>query len=170
MATFQVPQFIEEKAKIVGPLTLEQFFYLGGAAGLSILAFYIFDFFLFILIAVASGAVGISFAFVEINGERLPKLIISAIQFWQKPKTFIWQRETPTTTIDVSSLEKIKELRRGMSLEERIKNAALSITTGKIPFFGGAKAPKPKEQYQTVTFITGERGIAKRVDYLKEKQ
>ncbi|MFB6212783.1 MAG: PrgI family mobile element protein, partial [Candidatus Magasanikbacteria bacterium] len=43
MAKFQVPQFIEQKPKIVGPLTLQQFIYLASAAAVSFLSFYMFS-------------------------------------------------------------------------------------------------------------------------------
>ena len=36
---FQTPQFIEIEDKIFGPLTLKQFIYLAGAAGLSFTAY-----------------------------------------------------------------------------------------------------------------------------------
>lgn len=167
MPRYQVPQFIEEEAKIIGPLTLKQFLYLGGAAGISLLGFYAFNFFLWFLTTILAGAVGASLAFVRINGQPLPKIIFSALTYWQKPKEFIWKRETPTTTLDLSSIEKIKAARRNISLQDKIKSAALNIATGKFDIFSKNKKTKgkPKEKYQVVTHSTGERSVAKRVDY-----
>ena len=44
MSTFQTPQFIEEKAKIVGPFTLKQFLFLVMGGGISFASFYVFSF------------------------------------------------------------------------------------------------------------------------------
>lgn len=50
-----------------------------------------------------------------------------------------------------------------MGLEERLKNVALSVTTGKM---FAPKTPKGEAQgYETVVYLTGERKQAKRVDY-----
>ena len=167
MPRYQVPQFIEEKAKIIGPLTLPQFFYLAGAGTVSLIAFYSFGFFLWILITLVAGSIGASLAFVKINGQELPKIIVSALNFWQRPKKYTWKRETPTTTLDISSIEKIKATRRNISLQDKIKSAALNISTGKFNLFSGQKNNKDnlKERYQVVTHATGERSVAKRVDY-----
>ena len=167
MPQFQVPQFIEEKPKIIGPLTLAQFLYIAGAAGISVIAFYTLDsFFLSFLIVIIAGGIAIGLAFIQINGQNLPAVIGAALTYWQKPKTYTWQKEFPMTEIDVSALEKIEVLRRNMSLQEKIKSATLNITTGKIPLFKGKKQPvDKKKEYQVVTYLTGEKRLAKRVDY-----
>ena len=54
---FQVPQFIETEDKIVGPLTLKQFGYIGGAATVVGLLFLVLNFFLWLLIAGIFGAI-----------------------------------------------------------------------------------------------------------------
>ncbi|HDY73240.1 MAG TPA: PrgI family protein [Candidatus Jorgensenbacteria bacterium] len=167
MPQFQVPQFIEEKPKIVGPLTLTQFFYIGGAAAIGILAFYTINIpFLSFLIAAIVGAVGLSLAFVKINGLPLPSLIGAALTYWQKPKRYAWKRELPTVTIDASSAERIHVMRQNMSLQEKIKTAALNVTTGAIPLFRKKdKQRGQRNEYQVVSYLTGERRLAKRVDY-----
>ncbi len=168
MARFSVPQFIEEKPRIIGPLTLPQFLYVAAGAGVAVLAFYFVSNIAlkFIIITLSVGISG-AFAFVNLNGQALPRLILSAATFWQKPGRYVWKRELPTQTIDVSSLQKINELRRGMSLQERIKTLALKVTTGSIPFFGKkeARPAEQKPQYQNVRFLTGETRSVKRVDY-----
>jgi len=164
---FSVPQFIEEKPKIVGPLTLQQFLYVAGGAGIAVLAFYtVNNFILKFFIGILSGGLGVALAFVKINGQDLPQLVLSALNFWQKPRTYVWKRELPTQTIDISSFQKIQERRRNMSLQEKIKTAALKAATGRLPFLGGrGKEGGQKEKYQTVRFMTGERMRVKRVDY-----
>jgi len=165
MSTFQVPQFIDEKAKIIGPFTLIQFLYLTGAGIISLIAFYTFGFFLWVLATAVAAGLAISLAFVEINGQGLPSVIKSAALFWQKPKTYVWKKEIPLETLDVSALEKIEALRHSISLQEKIKTVALAITTGKALLFSGKKRPKPKSGYQTATFIGGEKRRIKKVNY-----
>jgi len=165
MAQFQVPQFIEKKPKIVGPLTMAQFFYLGGAAAISILAFYTLPGFPAFLVLMIAGGIGVSLAFVKINGMDLPQMILSALKYWQKPKKYIWQREMEMTDLDTSSIEKIKALRRDMSLQERIKSVVKNVMTGNIPLFGKKEGGEKGKKYQQVRYATGETKMAKRVDY-----
>jgi len=162
---FQVPQFIEQKPKIVGFLTLPQFLYLAGAAGVSFAAFYIFNFFLWLLVTVVVGAVAIALAFVKINGQEFLKVTIAAFGFFLKPRTFTWQRAAAQAALDTESIEKLEALRRTMGLQERLKSITLAITTGK---FLSAFTHLPKEEgerHQTVTYLTGEKKVAKRIDY-----
>ena len=72
---FQIPQFIEVEAKIVGPLTLKQFMYLAAAGGISFASFFIFQTLLFVLITMFVGIIGIALAFIRYNGQPLPKII-----------------------------------------------------------------------------------------------
>ncbi len=163
MANFQVPQFIDQKPKIVGFLTLQQFFYVGGAALLGYISFQIFNLFFALIITIIVGILGVAFAFVKINGQDFPKIVASALAYFWQPRVYTWQRINPTTTIELNKLNDIENLRHKMSLEERLKSVALSITTGK---FFTPKAAKGEEQgYETVVYLTGERKQAKRIDY-----
>ncbi|MEX0690021.1 MAG: PrgI family protein [Candidatus Paceibacterota bacterium] len=165
MATFQVPQFIEEETKIIGPLTMIQFAYVGVSVGISLIAFYTLGSFLGIFFGIICISLGVSLAFVEINGQKLPKLIKSAAFYWQKPKTYTWQREEETETLDISGVEKIEAVRKSMSLQQKIKSATLEVTTGSKLLFKKRDQSKLKNRYQTIRYSTGERDVAKRVDY-----
>jgi hypothetical protein len=51
-----------------------------------------------------------------------------------------------------------------MGIEEKLKSIALQITTGK--FFTQLGTPRNSNtEYQVVTYLTGEKKVAKRVDY-----
>lgn len=164
MARFQVPQFIEQEAKIIGPLTLSQFMYLGGAGAISILAFYTLPGFTAFLVFIVAGGLGLGLAFVKINGLDLPKAVLAALRYWQKPKKYVWQREMEMADLDVSSIEKIKALRRDMSLQEKIKSAVNKVMTGVVPFKEKERVEQG-EEYQVVRYATGEKRKVKRVDY-----
>jgi hypothetical protein len=157
---FQVPQFIDQKPKIVGFLTLPQFLYVAGAALLGYISFNIFSFFFAIIITVVVGLVGITFAFVKVNGQEFPKIARSIFGYLWEPRLYTWQRQTPRESVD---MDEIENLRNKMSLQEKLKSVALNITTGKF-FKQGGEAEKG-EKYETVVFLTGERRAAKKVDY-----
>lgn len=161
MTTFQVPQFIEQEARIIGPLTLKQFLYVALAAVISFVSFQIFNFFLWFSITTLFGGGAIAMAFVKINGQSLLQIIQAALNYLWNPRTYTWQRIAPETAIETSDLEKIKVIREHMNFEEKLKSIALSITTGKLM----PQSQKSTERYQTVTYVTGERKTAKRVDY-----
>ena len=162
---FQVPQFIDEKPKIIGFLTLPQFLYVAGAGLLSFFAFNVFNFFLWILITAVLGGLAVGLAFVKINGQPLPKVLFAALGYVWQPRQFTWQRAMKEASLDVSRLEKIEALRNSMSLQDKIKSLAMNVTTGKI-FQGKAGGNgDPKEKYQVVTLLTGEKKMAKKVDY-----
>ncbi|MBI4034249.1 MAG: PrgI family protein [Candidatus Brennerbacteria bacterium] len=163
MATFQVPQFIEQKPKIIGPFTLEQFLYIAAAGVLSFFAFYIFNFFFWFLLTILLAGAAIALAFVKVNGQRMPTVIKSAFSYLWRPRTYTWQRAITQTVLDTSELEKLEETRSKMGVQERLKSIALSVSTGKI--FSPKKWREEKDRYQVVTRITGEREVAKRVDY-----
>jgi len=168
MSTFQIPQFIEQQAKIVGPLTLPQFLYIAAAGGIIFISFYVFAFFLWVLISATVTTIALALAFVKIDGEPLPRVVLSGLNYLLKPRIYTWQRVFPQKTLEVSDLEEVELLRKNMSVQEKLKSIALNITTGKI--FSAPRAERPPgKSYEVVTFMTGERRLAKKVDYSAEK-
>ncbi len=161
---FQVPQFIEQEAKIVGFLTLKQFLYFAAAGIISFIAFQIFSPFFWFFITLVVGVLAIAAAFVKINGQNLPQILKSALNYFWQPRTFTWQRITPQTTLDVSEVEKIEAMRKNISVQEKLKSVALNIATGKI-LSAKQRQNQAGERFQVVTYVTGEKKMAKRVDY-----
>ena len=160
MATFQVPQFIDEKPKIVGPLTLQQFLYIAGGAGIAILAFNIFNFFIFLFIAIIVFVAAFALAFIKVNGQNLPGIALAGFRYFWTPRVYTWKRADKD--IDVSDIERIQAVRNSMSIQEKIKSMTMGIATGNI--FKGKREPS-SERYQVVRRITGEKIVAKRIDY-----
>jgi hypothetical protein len=158
---FQVPQFIDQKPKIVGFLTLPQFLYLAAAALVGYGSFYVFNFFIAIFITAVVGTLGIGFAFVKINGQEFPKVIVSIFGFFWKPRLYTWQRQTAQESVNLGDIE---NLRNKMSLQEKLKSVALNITTGKL-FKPRDTDQEGGDKYETVVYLTGERKSAKRIDY-----
>ena len=92
MAQYEVPQFIEREARILGPLTMRQFLYLTGVgAGLIILYTQLpFNFFLVVTALVVS--VALPLIFIQFNGRPLISVVGAMAGFFLVPQTFVWQR------------------------------------------------------------------------------
>ena len=91
---FQVPQFIEVEDKIFGPLTLKQFIYLAGGAGLSFIV-YLFTGSLiisFIPIIIIMG-ISVALAFYKVNNKPIIGVAEAAIKYWLGGKLYIWKKE-----------------------------------------------------------------------------
>ncbi|MDI6733949.1 MAG: PrgI family protein [Patescibacteria group bacterium] len=162
---FQVPQFIDEQAKIIGFLTLKQFGFIAVAFIIALISFYYFTLPLALIITIIVGALALVLAFLKINGQPLPKIIMAGISYLWSPRIYTWQRAMKETSLDVSALEKLEAARRNVSIQQKIKSIALSITTSR--FFSPAQMREKdkKDKLQVVSFSTGERKFAKRIDY-----
>lgn len=97
MQQYQVPQFITIEDRIVGPLTLKQFLYLLGAAGVTLLGWFFLHLVLFAIITVPFAALFLAMAFLKVNGVPFPTVFANAINYYLKPRLYLWQhvRETP---------------------------------------------------------------------------
>ena len=163
MATFQVPQFIDQKPKIVGPLTLSQFFYIAIAAGIVFASFYLFNLILWVFISLVAVVLGVGFAFIKVNGQEMPKVVRSGLRFFLEPKIYTWQRETQKSLYDNEGA--VESLRKNMGVQEKLSSVVLSVTTGKLFSPKQLRNDQKREEYQVATFITGEKRKVKRVDY-----
>jgi hypothetical protein len=164
MANFQVPQFIEEKSKIIGPLTIGQFAYIATGGLLIFIAFKLLTFTPWFLFSFVMAITSVSLAFVKINGQDLPHILLSGFSYLWKPRTYTWQRPIATSEMDLPELQKLEALRRNMSIQDKLQELALSVVTGKI-FSENKVSNSSSERYQTVTYLTGEKKLAKRVDF-----
>ncbi|MEK7512742.1 MAG: PrgI family protein [Patescibacteria group bacterium] len=165
---FQVPQFIEEKPKIFWFLTLPQFIYLAVGGAASFVVFHLFNTFVAFFLILFITMLSVALAFGKVNGMSMPAIMSAALSFLWKPRTYAWRRDLPGATADAPSLDRIQALRNTMGIQERLKSIALSVTTGKfLQRFAGQRAPtsEGKERFQVVTYLTGEKKVAKRIDY-----
>jgi|SRR5581483_2743994 len=89
---FQVPQFIDIQDKVVGPLTLKQFFiYLGGVFVL-IPLYFTFDVSLFITVAIPIIGLTALFAHFRLNGQSLFQVVGNATGYFLRGQLFLWRR------------------------------------------------------------------------------
>jgi hypothetical protein len=157
---FQTPQFIEEKAKIIGPLSLNQFIFFLIAAGISFIAYQFFEFFIWLIITLIVFGLAIFLAFVKINGEPSNKIILHFFKFTVNPKIYVWQRQISEKKIELTENE-IQDIRKKISFSEKLNSFSLKTLVGKIIL----PPEEKKKDYEIVTFITGEKEKARRVDY-----
>lgn len=168
---FRVPQFLETEDKIVGPLTIRQFIYIGSAFLVSALFYAILATWLWAVLSVVLVVVAGGLAFVKINGQPMSKIFLAGASFYWKPQTYVWQ--------EPGKVSRAIEERRseGFSLERivaglSLKTARRYVETGSLPeeehreiIQPTRKAKDILERYQVFQKITGEQRAAKRIDY-----
>ena len=88
---YQVPQFIEVEDKLVGPLTLKQFLYLAGAAGLCVVFFSYFSFVLAFLFSLPFAGLGIALAFYKINDKPFLDVVEAGFNYYTSKRLMLWK-------------------------------------------------------------------------------
>jgi len=164
---FQVPQFIETEDKIIGPLTIRQFLYFAVAGGI---LFFILELALWLFFAVTLITIAAAFAFIKVNGRPLSVAFLSALSFYWSPRFYLWQKTSETPKVAEERI-KISEM---SGLKSGLDNLFKQLTTSKNPIPKREKAIAPslldrtkssKERFEMMRKITGEREMARRVDY-----
>lgn len=166
---FQVPQFIETEARIIGPLTLKQFGYIAVAGVLSFISFFFFTITFWAILTALFAIAAAGLAFVKYNGQPLPRIIAYAFRYLWKPRFFLWQKAEEAAAL------KLPKVQAKRGTESLLRNLWLSLETSKHPVENREKrhpqldifsrTKNPKERFQALRRITGEREMARRIDY-----
>ncbi|MFH1656265.1 MAG: PrgI family protein [Candidatus Nealsonbacteria bacterium] len=105
---FTVPKFIENKPKIIGPLTFKQFVFVGTAGGICLFLYFIIPISLFIIITIFLLGGAFALAFIKIGKDPLPVVIRNLLVYNFNPKIYLWKKEIGTPkTIILKKKEKI---------------------------------------------------------------
>lgn len=91
---YTVPQFINRESKVIGPLTLRQFFYIAVDAVICYILYIKVPFFIFLMATATLSAVAFALAFVKIGGRDIPSVIASFFNFSVSPKMYLWKRKS----------------------------------------------------------------------------
>lgn len=91
---FTVPQFIERKPKIVGPLTFKQFVFIGTAAGICLFLYFTVPLYIFIIATVFLLGTAFALAFLKIGKITLPVFLKNLFSFLWRPKVYLWKKKT----------------------------------------------------------------------------
>lgn len=98
-----MPQFIEVENKVVGPLTLKQFIYLAGGAGISVASYFYLPLYLSLPIAGFFGGFAFALAFYKMNGKPFIDIVEAGFNYYTGAKLFLWRREEPKARPDAPS-------------------------------------------------------------------
>ena len=173
MAQFEVPQFIDTESKIVGPLTIKQFGFVAAPALACFFLYFTLSLWAWLPVAVILMGAGTSFAFIKMNERPLYLLAIYAVKFFWEPKLFLWKRPVVQEVITVPTV--VITARRQALGETQNKNSNVAklwqeLATTRSPIPNREKEPQPKlddvrEQFEVFRRVTGEKEVARRVDY-----
>lgn len=125
---YQVPQFIEVEDKLVGPLTLKQFLYLAGSAGLCVVFFAYLPFFLAFVLSLPVAGIGGGLAFYKVNGKPLIDVIEAGFNYYTSKRLMLWKYTAPTKEADAAAAATAATA----AAEARPVRGAPRLTRGKL--------------------------------------
>lgn len=91
---FQVPQFIEREARLIGPLTLKQSALLGGTGAFLFVLWFMLENWLFFIVGVPVALIILLLGFLKINGRPLLDFATAFFSFFISPQIYIWQKRS----------------------------------------------------------------------------
>jgi len=167
---YQVPQFIETEDKVVGPFSIRQFAYVGIAAVLSGVCYFLVQTWLFAIIALLLIGGSLALSFVKINGRPLIKIAISAFNFYWKPQRYVWKPDHPiarqkSMPTAIRELPPLQAIAQGNSLHKSWENLQTGTPAVEKASDRQFVEKKMAEHYQIFQRQSGDRAAARRVDY-----
>jgi hypothetical protein len=121
---FTVPQFIEKKPKIVGPLTFKQFVFIGTAAGICLFLYFTVPLHVFIIAAIFLLGMAFALAFLKIGKVSFPVFLKNLFFFLLGPKIYLWKKKSVPPKIVEKETTIRKEGRRAEAEEKPIPKVA----------------------------------------------
>jgi len=97
---YQVPQFIEVEDKIFGPLTLQQFIYLAGGAGIGLIAFLSLPFIVALFISLPVAGLAFALAFHKVNGKPFIEIMEAAFNYYLNRRKYLWRKEVKRAAVE----------------------------------------------------------------------
>lgn len=130
---FQVPQFINIEDKIFGPLTVKQFVYLVGGAGMVYILYRFLPFYLAVVPIGVIAALGVSLAFVKINNKPFIFTLEAALKYAFSTRLYLWKhvpkevtaaeaaRGAAQANIPALSESRLKDLTWALDINQHVK-------------------------------------------------
>jgi PrgI family protein len=167
---YQVPQFIETEDKVVGPFSIRQFIYVGIAAVIAGVCYFLVQTWLFFIVAFVLLGGSLALAFVKINGRPLMKVGLSAFNFYWKPQMYVWKPDHPieqphSAPQAVREMAPIEAIASGNALHKSWQNLQTGTPVGTVQSDRQFIEKKMAERYQIFQRASGDRAAARRVDY-----
>jgi hypothetical protein len=117
---YQVPQFVDIKDRIIGPLTLKQFLYYMAAGIFLIPVYMLSDLGLFLTVAIPVLGVAAAFAHISWQGQTFVSLLTNGLKYLTGERMYLWRREAEARDIHVTGSEY-----EGLTEEEMMTDSAL---------------------------------------------
>jgi hypothetical protein len=124
---FEVPQFIDVEAKIVGPLTWKQFVYIAGGSGILVIMYFKLSFLFFVVFGIPIGALSASLAFHKVNNRPLSLFAESVFNYFVKKKLYLWKRNEIQTIITHSEEYKSPSANLAFTNQKTISSLAHNL-------------------------------------------
>jgi len=132
---YQVPQFIDVEDRIFGPLTIKQFVYLAGGAGLSFALWRLLPLFIALIVIVPVVTLSVGLAFYKVNNRPLLTTLEYAVGYFFGKKLYLWEtkkmvpkqtsiktkKESELISVPKLSESKLKDLAWSLDIKENIK-------------------------------------------------
>lgn len=155
MEQITVPQFIENEDKILGPITVRQFGILFSGGVLIFVAFKMFDFFVFIFVAVLIVALSGTLAFLKVNGRPVHFFLFNIVQTMRNPSVRVWKKDLNRTDIaamhavqrereKTAEAAKVAKGKYAPAMKERVSEQRLSELALQVDT-GGAYRPEDED-------------------------
>lgn len=106
---FQVPQFIGVEDKIFGPLTIKQFIYLAGGAGMIFVIARIFPAFIALILGAVVGMFALALTFYSVNDRPFIIVLESAVRYWFGKKLYLWKKDVRAPQISKESQDILQD-------------------------------------------------------------
>ena len=131
---YQVPQFIDVEDRIFGPLTIKQFVYLAGGAGLSFTLWRFLPLFIALIVIAPVIALSLGLAFYKVNNRPLLTTLEYATNYLFGKKLYLWKtkkelpkqariktkKESELISVPKLSESKLKDLAWSLDIKENI--------------------------------------------------
>ena len=89
---YPLPQFLQIKPKVAGPLNLRQLIYIVSGAIVSVIFYFNMPLMRFVLLAIPIMGVSLAFAFGKIKGFPIPTILKRSFLFTFAGKKYIWHK------------------------------------------------------------------------------
>ncbi len=156
---FQVPQYVDVEDRIVGPLTLKQFFYIASGFLAIFVSFFVLVTWLWLITSTVIAVASLSFALVKYNGRPLMTVTLAAVRYYTGGRTYTWQKNAGADA---------KKAPAGL-----LAKLGLGLTAGTRPVAGRetsvngffSRSLPAQDRTEIIRSTGGDRNIAKRIDY-----
>ena len=128
---FQVPQFIEIEDTIVGPLTLKQFLYLAGGAGMSVVAYNFLPFLIAVIVIAVIGSLSLALAFYKHNNKPFIDLLEAGVMFYLGEKLYIWKKKDRVITNNTQQAQPPAQVYVPRLSDSKLKDLTWSLDISK---------------------------------------